>query len=81
MQCGCPVITSNSSSIPEVAGNAAIMVDPHDIEGLSKIMEQTLSGTALKKSLKEKGLKRSQQFSWEKSAHRLLEALMSLTSN
>ena len=78
MQCGCPVITSNTSSIPEVAGDAAIMVDPLDVEGLSKTMEKIVSGAAVRTSLREKGLKRSRQFSWEKSARRLLDSLMSL---
>ncbi len=78
MQCGCPVITSNTSSIPEVAGDAAIMLDPLDVEGLSKTMEKAVSAAALSTRLREKGLKRSRQFSWEKSARLLLKALMSL---
>jgi glycosyltransferase involved in cell wall biosynthesis len=78
MQCGCPVITSNSSSIPEVAGDAAVMVDPLDVDGLSRTMEKVLSSPSLRKSLSVKGLKRSRQFSWEKSARHLLDSLMSL---
>lgn len=81
MQCGCPVITSNSSSIPEVAGTAAIMIDPRDVEGLSTTMEKVVSSAALRKSLTAKGLKRSRQFSWKKSARRLLDSLMSLKTN
>ena len=78
MQCGCPVITSNSSSIPEVAGDAAIMLDPNDVASLSGTMEKVLSSQALKKSLSLKGLKRSRKFLWKKSARRLLDSLMSL---
>ena len=78
MQCGCPVITSNTSSIPEVAGDAAIMVGPFDVEGLSQIMEKSVSDPALRKKLRDRGLKRSRQFSWDASARRLLDSLMSL---
>jgi glycosyltransferase involved in cell wall biosynthesis len=78
MQCGCPVITSNNSSIPEVAGDAAVMIDPNDVEGLSRTMEKILSSPSTRKGMSSKGLKRSRQFSWEKSARRLLDSLMSL---
>jgi glycosyltransferase involved in cell wall biosynthesis len=78
MQCGCPVITSNTSSIPEVAGDAAIMVDPLDVAGLSQMMEKAVSRATLRSSLSSNGLKRSRQFSWEQSAIRLLNSLMSL---
>jgi glycosyltransferase involved in cell wall biosynthesis len=75
MQCGCPVISSTSSSIPEVAGNACIQVDPHDIPGLAQSMERVLSDKALRGSMGRKGLARSRLFSWEKSAARLLDIL------
>ncbi len=78
MQCGCPVITSNSSSIPEVAGDAAIMVDPEDIRGLAASMEKVLKNRAFRDSLANKGLKRSKLFSWEKSARTLLQSIESL---
>jgi len=78
MQCGCPVITSNSSSIPEVAGDAAIMVDPEDITGLAASMEKVLKNRAFRDSLARKGLKRSKLFSWEKSARALLQSLETL---
>jgi glycosyltransferase involved in cell wall biosynthesis len=78
MQCGCPVITSNTSSIPEVAGDAAIMLDPNDIDGLSAMMEKVLKSGSLRKKLASKGLKRSRLFSWEKSARIFLKSLTSL---
>jgi glycosyltransferase involved in cell wall biosynthesis len=78
MQCGCPVITSNSSSIPEVAGDAALMIDPENEEELISAMERVLKSSALKQRLSEKGLRRSKLFSWEKSAAQLLRLLESL---
>ncbi len=78
MQCGCPVITSNSSSIPEVAGDAAIMLDPEDIDGLSAAMDTILKNSSIKKNLSARGLKRSKLFSWEKAARTLLQSLESL---
>ncbi|MBP7734738.1 MAG: glycosyltransferase family 4 protein [Spirochaetes bacterium] len=78
MQCGCPVITSNSSSIPEVAGDAAILIDPEDVETLSATMEQVLNNQTLRKNLSRMGLKRSKLFSWEKAARTLLKSLESL---
>ena len=78
MQCGCPVITSNTSSIPEVAGAAALMIDPESTDGLRTAMEKVLKNTALKKQMSEKGLKRSKLFSWEKSAATLLHLIETL---
>ncbi|OHD63730.1 MAG: hypothetical protein A2176_14430 [Spirochaetes bacterium RBG_13_51_14] len=78
MQCGCPVITSNTSSIPEVAGDAALMLDPEDMTGLAESMEKILKNASLRKELAKKGLRQSKLFSWEKSARRLLQALESL---
>jgi len=77
MQCGCPVISSTSSSIPEVAGDACILVDPHDIPGLTSTMEKVLSDKTMHNTMVRKGLARSTLFSWEKSAARLLEILHS----
>jgi glycosyltransferase involved in cell wall biosynthesis len=78
MQCGCPVITSNSSSIPEVAGDAAIMLDPEDVNGLAAYMDRVLKNSSLRNDLARKGLKRSKLFSWKKSAQALLHSLESL---
>ncbi len=78
MQCGCPVITSNSSSIPEVAGDAAIMLNPEDVDALAASMEKVLKDKSLRYNLARKGLKRSKFFSWEKAARSLLQSLESL---
>ncbi len=74
MQCGVPVITSNTSSLPEVVGDAGIMVDPSDGEGLSQAMLDVFSQPALRDSLSWKSLQRSQIFSWEKCSKSTIEA-------
>lgn len=78
MQCGCPVLTSNTSSIPEVAGDAALLLDPDDVAGLSDSMERVLNNASLRGKLSRKGLQRARLFSWEKSARMFLSSISSL---
>jgi len=68
MACGTPVITSNVSSLPEVAGEAALLVDPLSVEELGVAMERLLDDSALRVALREKGLRRAQDFSWRQLA-------------
>jgi len=68
MACGCPVITSNVSSMPEVAGNAAILIDPYNTEQLANEMERIITCKSLREELKEKGLEQCKKFSWDKTA-------------
>lgn len=68
MACGCPVITSNTSSLPEVVGDAGIMVNPYDVEGLVKAMYEVLTNESLRKELSRKSLQRAKLFSWRKTA-------------
>jgi len=68
MACGCPVITSNISSLPEVVGNAGITVNPYDVEELVEAMYRVLNDEDLRKELSKKGLERSKLFSWRKTA-------------
>lgn len=68
--CGCPVVTSNISSMPEVAGKAAILVDPTDLESIVEGLEKALRR---KKSLSKKGKKEAEKYSWEKTAKETLE--------
>jgi glycosyltransferase involved in cell wall biosynthesis len=72
MACGIPVITSNAGSLPEVVGEAALMVDPHDVEGLAKTMEKLLMDSSLREELIEKGFTRTKLFSWEETARKTL---------
>jgi glycosyltransferase involved in cell wall biosynthesis len=72
MACGTPVITSNVSSLPEVAGNAALLVDPYNVDELADAMRRILSDPALAADLRARGLERAQQFSWERTAQETL---------
>ncbi len=72
MACGVPVLTSNVSSMPEIAGDAAVVVNPYDVEAIAHGLERLITDEELRKALKEKGLERAKQFTWEKSAVALL---------
>lgn len=69
--CGTPVLTSNSSAMPEVCGEAAVYVDPYNIDDISKGILRIIQDTTLAENLSKKGLKNVQRFSWKKSAIRL----------
>lgn len=66
MQCGVPVITSNTSSLPEVVGDAGIMVSPTDTDALCQSMLKVYDNPSLRAAMSLKSLKRAKQFSWEK---------------
>ncbi len=72
MAAGVPVLTSNVSSLPEVAGDAAITVDPYDLEAITYGLERLILDTELRDTLIQKGLARAREFTWEKSARQLL---------
>lgn len=72
MQCGCPVITSNRSSLPEVVGDAGLSVDPENTMELALAMKQILENKKLQEELSMKSLKQASQFSWEKTAEQTL---------
>ena len=73
MSCGTPVITSNTSSLPEVVGEAGITVNPMDVEGLAEAMNQVLSDGILRQSMREQGLARAGRFSWANAAQKTVE--------
>jgi glycosyltransferase involved in cell wall biosynthesis len=64
MACGTPVVTANTTAMPEVAGDAALLVDPSTVEHISRAMEQVVSDNSLRQQLREKGATRAAQFSW-----------------
>ncbi|HAU30906.1 MAG TPA: glycosyltransferase family 1 protein [Desulfotomaculum sp.] len=72
MACGTPVITSNTSSLPEVVGDAGIMVNPYDVDGLADAMHEVLTNDGLREDMIKKGLERAKMFSWEKCARETL---------
>lgn len=74
MSCKTPVITSNITSIPEVAKDGAILIDPHNIDDLSASLLKLLNNEDLKEELMEYGYKKSLQFSWRRTAASTFEA-------
>lgn len=72
MACGTPVVTSNASSLPEVAGDAALYFDPRDIEAMADAIQRALSDEALRAELRARGLEQAKKFSWDKAAGELL---------
>ncbi|RKY63758.1 MAG: glycosyltransferase family 1 protein, partial [Candidatus Latescibacterota bacterium] len=81
MACGTPVICSNSSSLPEVVGEAGVLVDPHRPELFAEAMERVLTDGGLREDLGSKGSHRSRRFSSEDFSGRLLEILEELASS
>ncbi len=73
MACGTPVITSNSSSLPEVVGPAGITVAPMDVEGWAKAILDLLKDKALRAELRERGFRQAQAFSWRTTAEKTLK--------
>jgi glycosyltransferase involved in cell wall biosynthesis len=73
LACGTPVVASNVSAVPEVVGDAALQVSPLDVEALADAMERLLRDDSLRSDLRERGLKRAAQFSWEKAARQTVE--------
>ena len=78
MACATPVVSSNTSSMPEVLGDAALLVDPTDVSAISSAIAQVLTTPMLADELREKGLQRSRQFTWEKTAEKTLAVYRSL---
>ncbi|HEX8694709.1 MAG TPA: glycosyltransferase family 1 protein [Longimicrobium sp.] len=74
MQCGTPVITSNTSSLPEVVGDAGLMVDPGDIDALCEAMLKVYRDAALRERMRAKSLARAAEFSWERCTEQTLAA-------
>jgi len=77
MACGTPVIASNNSSIPEVADNAAVLVDPNRPTEIAEAMSAILTDEKLYNELRERGLRQAQKFSWKKCAEKTLSVILS----
>lgn len=76
MASGTPVVTSNVSSLPEVVGDAALLVDPRDAAAIAGAVERILEDPALRQALVQKGLVRSREFSWERAALRIKDVYL-----
>jgi glycosyltransferase involved in cell wall biosynthesis len=78
MACGCPVITSRTSSLPEVGGEAAHYVDPNDIDAMAEALRQVLGDASLRETMGARGEKQAAKFSWKDAAARTLAVYRSL---
>jgi len=76
MACGTPVVTSRISSLPEVVGNAAVLVDPYSVEDIAAGLERVLGDADLRASLVQRGRARVQDFSWQRSARAIHSGYM-----
>lgn len=74
MACGCPVVCADTSSLPEVVGDAAILCDPHNIDEMAEAVYRVLTDRELRDTLVKKGFDRAEQFSWEKAAAETIRA-------
>jgi glycosyltransferase involved in cell wall biosynthesis len=73
MACGCPVITSNVSSLPEVAGEAALLIDPYRFETITAALVSLLTNPDLSQSLIQRGFEQARRFTWEAAARKTVE--------
>jgi len=80
MACGTPVICSNTSSLPEVAGNAALMIDPSNPATLTDAMRRVIKDPALRADLSRKGLAQAAAFTWDETARQTLSAYEAVAS-
>ncbi|MBD2580041.1 glycosyltransferase family 1 protein [Oscillatoria sp. FACHB-1406] len=76
MACGTPVITSNCSSLPEVAGDAALLIDPYAVEEIATAMQQLWEDGEARSQLSRRSLERAQLFSWEKTGEETVKQLI-----
>jgi len=76
MACGTPVVCSDTSSLPEVAGDTALLVDPTDVRALAAAMERALTDEHLRAEIRARGLGRAGHFTWEKAARGTLEVYL-----
>jgi len=72
MACGTPVVASNQGSLPEVVGEAGLLVEPTEVEQIAAAAERLLTGDRLRADLRKKGLERARAFTWERTARETL---------
>jgi len=80
MACGCPVVTTNVGSLPEVVGDAGILKNPNDISGIANAIYEVLTNDNLREELIKKSLKRAKMFSWEKTAKEIIKVYEDVAS-
>ena len=80
MACGVPVLTSNVCAIPEIVGDAAVLVDPLNAEAIAEGIRQIVKDQTLRRELQRKGIERARRFSWDVTARRVWEVLQCASS-
>ena len=75
MACGCPVVVSNTASLPEVCGDAALYCDPYDVDDIAKKIKVVVEDFSLRETMRQKGFERAKQYSWASSASILLSLI------
>jgi glycosyltransferase involved in cell wall biosynthesis len=80
MACGTPVVCSSVSSLPEVVGEAAVIVNPENVFDIARGMREVLLDETLRGWLIEEGIKKARQFSWERTAAEVLQAYEEIAS-
>lgn len=78
MSCGCPVITSNISSIPEVVGESGYLIDPYDFNNIAKALGEVMTNESLREKLSKRSIERAKLFSWRNTAINTSEAYKSV---
>ncbi|MGQ5712411.1 glycosyltransferase [Desulforudis sp. DRI-14] len=68
MACGTPVVTSGITALPEVVGDAAVVVDPYDVESIAWGIRRVVEDNTLREELRRKGIERAKHFSWDRAA-------------
>jgi len=77
---GTPVVTSNVSSLPEVVGNAAVLVHPENVFEIMRALHRVLMDQPLREKMKERSYRQAAKFSWEKSVRRIMDAYREVLS-
>jgi glycosyltransferase involved in cell wall biosynthesis len=80
MACGTPVVTSTAGSLPEAAGDAALLVEPEDVDGIAAALTRLTSDAGLRQQLRERGLARAARFTWDAAAQRHLAVYRTLAA-
>jgi glycosyltransferase involved in cell wall biosynthesis len=78
---GTPVVTSNTSSLPEVTGNAALLVNPENVFEIRRALQRVLLDGPLREQMKQRGYEQAQRFSWTSSVSRILEIYREVAGN
>jgi glycosyltransferase involved in cell wall biosynthesis len=75
MSCATPVVAANSSSLPEVAGEAAVLVDPLSVDSIAEGIRRVVEDEVLQAELRQKGLAQAKHFTWQEAAQKTLDIL------